>query len=39
MFLFIERDPKDSIAPVDAKDSGAPARPRSPARLSLFHQH
>lgn len=30
MFLFIARDPKDSIAPVDAKDPGAPACPVKP---------
>ena len=30
MFLFMARDPKDSISPVDAKDSRAPARPAKP---------
>ena len=47
MFFFSARDPKDSIAPVDpketidlvdSKDSGAPARPVKPSGLPLLNQ-
>ena len=35
MFLFMARDSKDTIDPVDAKDFGAPARPVKPCAPSI----